>query len=139
MALLEPPSKTCLASLAEIMPNSGNHDWLFRAWLDCGRTFACALGGTGECVSDSAGQVVWRRWQAMTEPGVAVPAEESLVYQGDVFINFRNHTYQWVLIKLFELPANADDNEVLALLTRHVLFPDATARPVFRDERKFMG
>jgi hypothetical protein len=61
----------------------------------------------------------------MAEPGIAVPAEESLVYQGDVFINFRNHTYQWLSIKLFELPAHADDNEVLELLTRHVRYRDS--------------
>ena len=61
----------------------------------------------------------------MAEPGVAVPAEQLLAYQGDVFINFRNHTYQWVLIKLFDLPADADDNEVLKLLTRHVRYRDS--------------
>ncbi|MFZ0231310.1 MAG: hypothetical protein WA622_05480 [Mycobacterium sp.] len=61
----------------------------------------------------------------MAEPGVSVPAEESLIYQGDVFINFRNHTYQWVSIKLFELPTDADDNEVLSLLTRHVRYRDS--------------
>ena len=59
----------------------------------------------------------------VNDPGVAVPAEESLVYQGQVFIDFRNHTYQWVIIKLFELPADADDHEVLSLLTRHVRLP----------------
>lgn len=61
----------------------------------------------------------------VNDPGVAVPAEESLVYQGHVFINFRNHTYQWVIIKLFELPADADDHEVLSLLTRHVRYRDS--------------
>jgi hypothetical protein len=61
----------------------------------------------------------------MAEPGVAVPAEESLIYQGDVFINFRNHTYQWVSIKLFGLPADADDHEVLALWIRHVRYRDS--------------
>lgn len=61
----------------------------------------------------------------MAEPDVAVPAEESLVYLGGVFINFRNHTYQWVSLKLFELPADADDNEVLASLIRHVRYRDS--------------
>jgi hypothetical protein len=49
----------------------------------------------------------------MGEPaGVGVDAasvEERLVYQGEVFINFRNRTRQWVSIKLFALPAGADD------------------------------
>lgn len=36
-----------------------------------------------------------------------VPAEDRLDYRGEVFINFRNHTYQWVSIKLFALPAEA--------------------------------
>lgn len=63
------------------------------------------------------------------EPGAArnvgVPAEETLVYQGEVFINFRNHTYQWVSIKLFALPADADDHEVLVSLIRHVRYRDS--------------
>jgi len=61
----------------------------------------------------------------VAERDVALPAEESLVYLGDVFINFRNHTYQWVSIKLFELRADADDNEVLASLIRHVRYRDS--------------
>src|ERR1700761_7166350 len=75
----------------------------------------------------------------MTEPGVAVPAEESLVYQGDVFINFRNHTYQWVRIKLFELPAEADDDEVLATLIRHVRYRDSYAQSEFSDANTIHG
>ncbi|MCV7198518.1 hypothetical protein [Mycobacterium angelicum] len=51
-----------------------------------------------------------------------MPAEELLVYQGEVFINFRNHTYQWVSIKLFALHADADDDAVLQLLIRHVRY-----------------
>jgi hypothetical protein len=82
--------------------------------------------------------VVWKRWQAMAEPGIAVPAEESLVYKGDVFINFRT-TRQWVLIKLFELPANADDNDVLALLTRHVRYRDSYAASEFSDAKTIHG
>lgn len=75
----------------------------------------------------------------MAEPGVAVPAEESLVYQGDLFINFRNHTYQWVSIKLFALPADADDNEILALLTRHIRYRDSYAEPEFSDAETIHG
>lgn len=55
----------------------------------------------------------------------AVPAEERLVYQGKVFINFRNHTYQWVVIKLFTLPADTDDRAVLQLLIGHVRYRDS--------------
>jgi hypothetical protein len=65
----------------------------------------------------------------MDEPGgtgyVPVPAEESLVYRGEVFINFRNHTYQWVSIKLFALPTDADDRGVLVSLIRHVRYRDS--------------
>jgi hypothetical protein len=67
--------------------------------------------------------------ETMGEPtGVGVgagPAEERLVYQGEVFINFRNHTYQWVSIKLFALPAGVDDYEVLQLLLGHVRYRDS--------------
>jgi hypothetical protein len=70
---------------------------------------------------------------------VVVPAEELLIYQGDVFINFRNHTYQWVSIKLFELPVNSDDNEVLALLTRHVRYRDSYAASEFEDAKTIHG
>ena len=79
----------------------------------------------------------------MDEPGVAgngaAPAEELLVYQGDVFINFRNHTYQWVSVKLFALPADADDHEVLALLIRHVRYRDSYAAPDFEDAKTIHG
>jgi hypothetical protein len=56
--------------------------------------------------------------------GIA-PVEERLVYQGEVFINFRNHTYQWVSIKLFAPPADACDYEVLQLLLGHVRYRDS--------------
>ena len=75
----------------------------------------------------------------MADPDVAVPAEESLVYRGDVFVNFRNHTYQWVLIKLFDLPANADDSEILALLTHHVRYRDSYAASEFSDAKTIHG
>lgn len=55
----------------------------------------------------------------------AVPVEERLVYRGEVLINFRNHTYQWVSIKLFVLPVGADDYEVLRLLIGHVRYRDS--------------
>ncbi len=41
-------------------------------------------------------------------------AVDRLVYQDDVFINFRT-SRQWVLIKLFALPPKASDYEVLEL------------------------
>ena len=75
----------------------------------------------------------------MTHPDVHVPAEESLVYQGDVFINFRNHTYQWVRIKLFALPANYADEELLALLTRHIRYRDSYAASEFNDAETIHG
>jgi hypothetical protein len=75
----------------------------------------------------------------VSESYVAAPSDESLVYLGDVFINFRNHTYQWVSIKLFELPADADDNEVLASLIRHVRYRDSYAAPDFEDAKTIHG
>jgi hypothetical protein len=51
--------------------------------------------------------------------------EDRLVYQGKEFINFRNHTYQWVSIKLFALPADTDDYAVLQLLISHVHYRDS--------------
>ena len=68
-----------------------------------------------------------------------VPAEERLVYEGKVFINFRNHTYQWVSIKLFALPADADDHEVLALLIRHVSYRDSYGGTGDRDMETIHG
>jgi hypothetical protein len=65
----------------------------------------------------------------MGEPGGvetgAVSPEEQLAYQRQVFINFRNHTYQWVSIKLFAFPAEIDDDAVLSLLIRHVRYRDS--------------
>jgi hypothetical protein len=75
----------------------------------------------------------------MNESGVAVPAEELLAYKGKVFINFRNQTYQWVSIKLFALPADADDHEVLALLIRHIQYRDSYAASEFKDARTIHG
>jgi hypothetical protein len=72
---------------------------------------------------------LWRRWQRSTSQaplGTSLcPTEESLVYRGEVFINFRNHTYQWVSIKLFALPTDADDRGVLVSLIRHVRYRDS--------------
>jgi hypothetical protein len=51
--------------------------------------------------------------------------EERLVYQDEVLINFRNHTYQWVSIKLFALPPDSDDYAALALLIHHVRYRDS--------------
>ncbi len=75
----------------------------------------------------------------MAESGVAVPAEELLSYQGDKFINFLNHTYQWVSIKLFALPADADDAELLSLLIRHIRYRDSYAAPEFKDAETIHG
>ncbi|MGA8330267.1 MAG: hypothetical protein WB777_13340 [Mycobacterium sp.] len=75
----------------------------------------------------------------MTESGVAVPAEELLIYKGDEFINFRNHTYQWVSIKLFELPIDANDYEVLSLLTRHVRYRDSYSGTGDKDMKTIHG
>jgi hypothetical protein len=55
----------------------------------------------------------------MSDP---VTVEDRLPYQGEVFILFRNHTYQWVSIKLFALPPDADDYTVLQLLIGHVRY-----------------
>lgn len=77
----------------------------------------------------------------MDDPGVgtgARSAEELLVYQGDVFINFRT-SRQWVLIKLFTLPSDADDREVLALLTHHLRYRDSYAAPEFKDAETIHG
>jgi hypothetical protein len=78
----------------------------------------------------------------MSEPGGpradTVPAEQLLVYQRDVFINFRT-SRQWVLIKLFALPTNAYDREVLALLIRHARYRDSYAAPEFKDAGTIHG
>lgn len=78
----------------------------------------------------------------MDEPGGlgvgAIPAEESLVYQGDVFINFRT-SRQWVLIKSFALPPDADDHRVLMLLIHHQRYRDSYAAPEFKDAETIHG
>jgi hypothetical protein len=65
-------------------------------------------------------------------------SEERLVYQGEVFINFRT-SRQWVVVKLFPLPANTDDREVLQLLIRHVRYRDSYARSEFKDAETIHG
>src|SRR5277367_1390722 len=42
------------------------------------------------------------------EPGGAVPAEERLVYQGEVLVNFQT-SRQWVSIKLFAVEAGTGE------------------------------
>lgn len=69
----------------------------------------------------------------------AVPAEDRLGYKGKVFINFRNHTYQWVSIKLFSMPADADDHEVLMQLIRHVRYRDSYGGTGDRDMETIHG
>jgi hypothetical protein len=79
----------------------------------------------------------------MEEPGgveaEVVPAEDRLVYDREVFINFRNQTYQWVSIKLFALPPDADDYEVLASLIRHVRYRDSYNGTGDRDMQTIHG
>lgn len=68
----------------------------------------------------------------------AVPAEEGLVYQDEVFINFRT-SRQWVSVKLFAFPPDADDYAVLQLLIRHVRYRDSYAAPEFKDAETIHG
>ena len=57
-----------------------------------------------------------------------VAVEDQLVYQGAVFINFVNNTYEWVDIKLFALPpGDLEDRRLLELLTRHVRYRNSYA------------
>jgi hypothetical protein len=78
----------------------------------------------------------------MGEPGgvgiSSVPVEERLVYQGEVFINFRT-SRQWVSTKLFALPPNADDYAVLALLIRHVRYRDSYGGTGDKDMENIHG
>ncbi len=67
-----------------------------------------------------------------------VPAEERLVYKGEVFIDFRT-SRQWVVIKLFALPPEADDYQVLALLIRHIRYRDSYASREFKDAKTIHG
>lgn len=55
---------------------------------------------------------------------MTVPVEERLVYQSEVFVNFRT-SRQWVSAKLFDLPPEVDDFTVLQLLFRHVRYRDS--------------
>lgn len=78
----------------------------------------------------------------MDEPGGvatgAAPAEELLVYQGEVFINFRT-SRQWVVIKLFTIPADANDRDILALLIQHLRYRDSYATQNFQDAKTIHG
>lgn len=64
--------------------------------------------------------------------------EDRLVYQGEVFINFRT-SRQWVSIKLFELPADTDDRAVLALLIGHVRYRDNYGGTGDKDMKNIHG
>ncbi len=68
----------------------------------------------------------------------AIPVEERLVYQGEVFINFRT-SRQWVVIKLFTLPPDTNDDEVLTLLIGHVRYRDSYASRDFKDAKTIHG
>lgn len=65
-------------------------------------------------------------------------SEEWLVYESEVFINFRT-SRQWVVVKLFALPANTDDREVLQLSIRHVRYRDSYASSEFKDSQTIHG
>lgn len=68
----------------------------------------------------------------MDESGAVSAAESApasdggLAFGGEVFVNFR-YNRQWVNIKLFASPADADDDAVLALLIGHRLYRDSYA------------
>lgn len=63
--------------------------------------------------------------QVQTERSVL---RDGLTHINDVFINFRNGTFQWIFIKRFLLPAvSCDDQEVLARLLAHELYGDSYA------------
>jgi hypothetical protein len=74
----------------------------------------------------------------MTESGVAVPADESLAYQRDVFINFRT-SRQWVSLKLFVMAPGTTDADVLASLIHHVRYRDSYAASEFKDSEIIHG
>jgi hypothetical protein len=62
----------------------------------------------------------------MTDAATAATAEDRLVYQRNVFIN-PPVTRQWVLIKVFGLPADVDDRAALAAMIAHVRYRDSYA------------
>lgn len=74
----------------------------------------------------------------MAESDVALPAEELLVYQGEVLVNFQT-SRQWVSIKLFAVAAVSDDEDVLEALTHHVRYRDSYAASVFTDAETIHG
>jgi hypothetical protein len=86
----------------------------------------------------AAPRLWWKEVASVNESDVAVPAEESLVYHGDVFINFRT-TRQWVSIKLFALMPDMDDRTVMARLIQHVRYRDSYAEPAFKDAENIHG
>lgn len=74
----------------------------------------------------------------MTETSAHATAEEQLVYQRTIFIN-PPVTRQWVDIKLFTLPADADDQTALALMIAHVRYRDSYASSTFADAKTIHG
>ena len=72
------------------------------------------------------------------EPSGAVPAEERLVYQGEVLVNFQT-SRQWVSIKLFAVEAGTGDDDVLASLIRHLRYRDSYAASEFTDAKTIHG
>jgi hypothetical protein len=69
----------------------------------------------------------------------STPAQQQLVYQGEVFINFRS-SRQWVSIKLFTLPdADIDDWAALDLLLGHVRYRDSYSGTHQKDMKTIHG
>lgn len=64
----------------------------------------------------------------------------SLVSAGRIFINFKNHTYQWVDIRKFHLPeTEASDVIVLTKLIDHELYGDNYASGEFGEDPERHG
>ena len=61
-----------------------------------------------------------------------------MAYRGEVFVNFQT-TRQWVSIKLFALPPDADDRAVLASLLRHARYRDSYAGTGDKDMETIHG
>ncbi len=64
--------------------------------------------------------------------------DDRLVYQGEIFVNFRT-SRQWVSIKLFAVAAGTDDDDVLASLIHHVRYRDSYAASEFTDAETIHG
>ncbi len=72
------------------------------------------------------GQVIGVQAMAVSAAESTPAFDGGLAFRGEVFVNFR-HSRQWVILKLFGLPADADDDAVLALMIGHRLYRDSFA------------